>query len=92
LQTFEINKNSSMKVFKFGGASLKNSQGFHNVASIIKEHSKEPLLVVVSAIGKTTNALERVVALAQAKKDYQPVPSGNPSATQADHNRIETGG
>jgi aspartate kinase len=62
-----------MKVFKFGGASLKNSQGFHNVASIIKAHSKEPLLVVVSAIGKTTNALERVVELAQAKKDYQSV-------------------
>ncbi|MDZ7647247.1 MAG: aspartate kinase [Cytophagales bacterium] len=62
-----------MKVFKFGGASLKNSQGFQNVASIIREHSKEPLLIVVSAIGKTTNALERVVALAQAKKDYQSV-------------------
>jgi aspartate kinase len=62
-----------MRVFKFGGASLKNSQGFHNVASIIKKHSKEPLLVVVSAIDKTTNALERVVALAQAKKNYQSV-------------------
>lgn len=59
-----------MKVFKFGGASVKNARAIKNVATIVKQFSSEPLLVVVSAIGKTTNALEQIVALAQAKKDF----------------------
>ena len=50
-----------MKVFKFGGASLKDAPSIKNVASIIEAHSQSPLLVVVSAIGKTTNELEKVV-------------------------------
>lgn len=62
-----------MKVFKFGGASVKNARAIQNVATIIKQFSSEPLLVVVSAMGKTTNALEQVVALAQAKKDFKSV-------------------
>ncbi len=62
-----------MKVFKFGGASVKNARAIQNVAAIIKQFSSEPLLVVVSAMGKTTNALEQVVALAQAKKDFKSV-------------------
>lgn len=49
-----------MKVFKFGGASVKNAAAVQNVAKIISAHASEPLLVVVSAIGKTTNALEEV--------------------------------
>ena len=49
-----------MKVFKFGGASVKNAAAIQNVAKIISTHRSEPLLVVVSAIGKTTNALEEV--------------------------------
>ncbi len=53
-----------MKVYKFGGASVKNGKGLRNVASIIRLH-KEQLLVVVSAMGKTTNTLERIVALSQ---------------------------
>jgi len=60
-----------MKVFKFGGASLKNAKGIKNVASILKNYSKDQLLVVVSAMGKTTNALEQIVALAQEKKDFR---------------------
>ncbi len=59
-----------MKVFKFGGASVKNAQAIKNVASILKSYSQDQLLVVVSAMGKTTNALERIVALAQQKKDF----------------------
>lgn len=59
-----------MKVFKFGGASVKNAQAIKNVASILKHYSQDQLLVVVSAMGKTTNALERIVALAQQKKDF----------------------
>ena len=56
-----------MKVYKFGGASIKNASGFLNVASILKKHSKQ-LLVVVSAMGKTTNTLERIVELSQTNK------------------------
>ena len=59
-----------MKVFKFGGASLKNAQAIKNVASILKGYIHEELLVVVSAMGKTTNALERIVALSQANQDF----------------------
>lgn len=51
-----------MKVFKFGGASLKDAAGVQNVASILQSYSHEQLVIVVSAMGKTTNALEEVVA------------------------------
>ena len=51
-----------MKVFKFGGASVNTAERIHNVAQIIRKHKGEKLLVVISAIGKTTNALEEVVA------------------------------
>ncbi len=51
-----------MKVFKFGGASLKDAAGVQNVASILQQFSQEQLVIVVSAMGKTTNALEEVVA------------------------------
>jgi aspartate kinase len=50
-----------MKVFKFGGASVKNSDAVRNVADILKAHEREKILVVISAMGKTTNALEKVV-------------------------------
>lgn len=59
-----------MKVFKFGGASVKNAQAIKNVASILKRYAPDELLVVVSAMGKTTNALERVVALGQAGQGF----------------------
>jgi len=47
-----------MNVNKFGGASIKDAQRIENVVEIIKNHIKRPSVVVVSAIGKTTNALE----------------------------------
>lgn len=56
-----------MNIFKFGGASLKSSDRIKQVAHIIQSQSKVPLLVVVSAIDKTTNALERVVTAAHNK-------------------------
>jgi aspartate kinase len=49
-----------MKVFKFGGASIKNAVAVTNIASILKSY-KDDLAVVISAMGKTTNALERVL-------------------------------
>ncbi|MBS1742899.1 MAG: aspartate kinase [Bacteroidetes bacterium] len=50
-----------MKVFKFGGASINSIERIKNVGDIISKHSNEKLLVVISAMGKTTNALEKVV-------------------------------
>ena len=50
-----------MKVFKFGGASVKDAAGIKNVASIIQKYGEKNLVVVVSATGKTTNALEEVI-------------------------------
>ena len=50
-----------MKVFKFGGASVKDAAGVRNVANVLKHFALDDLVVVVSAMGKTTNALESVV-------------------------------
>ena len=50
-----------MKVYKFGGASVKDAQGVIQVVNILKLAENQPLVVVVSAMGKTTNALEQVV-------------------------------
>ena len=50
-----------MKVFKFGGASVKDAAGVRNVERIVRLEGANDLMVVVSAMGKTTNALERVV-------------------------------
>ena len=50
-----------MKVFKFGGASVKDAAGVRNVAKVLSHFPNDDLLIVVSAMGKTTNALEEVV-------------------------------
>lgn len=50
-----------IQVFKFGGASVNSADAVRNVANIVAHHSHAPLLVVVSAMGKTTNALEQLV-------------------------------
>lgn len=47
-----------MKVFKFGGASVKNADAVRNVGNVLQAFEGEEVLVVVSAMGKTTNALE----------------------------------
>lgn len=49
-----------MKVFKFGGASVNSVDRIKNLAAILKNYSGEKLLIVISAMGKTTNALEKV--------------------------------
>lgn len=59
-----------IKVFKFGGASVKNSEAVKNVARILNLYPNQPLLVVVSAMGKTTNALEELVNAYTAGKDW----------------------
>ena len=50
-----------MKVFKFGGASIKDAPSIKNILEIISKYKKDNLVIVVSAMGKTTNALEKVV-------------------------------
>ena len=50
-----------MQVFKFGGASVKDADSVKNVASILKKHANESTIVVISAMGKTTNKLEELV-------------------------------
>lgn len=47
-----------MKVFKFGGASVRNAEAVRNLGAILKAHKTEKLVVVISAMGKMTNALE----------------------------------
>ncbi len=49
-----------MKVFKFGGASINNAERIKNISAIFKSYPDEKILVVISAMGKTTNALEKV--------------------------------
>jgi aspartate kinase len=49
-----------MKVFKFGGASVNNEERIKMVADILKSYKDQKLLIVISAMGKTTNALEKV--------------------------------
>ncbi len=52
-----------MRVFKFGGASVKDPASVQNVARIIRNQcGNGPLVVVISAMGKTTNALEKLCA------------------------------
>ena len=50
-----------MKVFKFGGASVSTLERIQNLPYILSHYKGEKILIVVSAMGKTTNALERVV-------------------------------
>ena len=57
-----------MKVYKFGGASVKDAAGVRNLEKIVRAADGE-LMVVVSAMGKTTNALERVVEFLDAGKE-----------------------
>jgi aspartate kinase len=49
-----------MKVFKFGGASIKDATSIRNMSEIITEYNSSPLVIVVSAMGKTTNRLEEI--------------------------------
>ena len=50
-----------MRIFKFGGASVKDADGIKNVFSVLEKVGHEDTLLVISAMGKTTNALEIVI-------------------------------
>ena len=50
-----------MRVFKFGGASVKDADAVKNVVNVLQEVGYADTLLVISAMGKTTNAMEKVV-------------------------------
>ena len=50
-----------MRIFKFGGASVKDADGIKNVMSVLQKVGHDDVLLVISAMGKTTNALEVVI-------------------------------
>ena len=50
-----------MRIFKFGGASVKDADGIHNMYRVLEQTGHENTLIVVSAMGKTTNALEKLI-------------------------------
>ena len=58
-----MQKRNGMKVYKFGGASVKDATGVKNIAKILSMDHHSGLIIVVSAMGKTTNALEAVLKL-----------------------------
>lgn len=59
-----------MKVYKFGGASVRNADGVRNLRKIIDD--EQNLFIIVSAMGKTTNALER------CSKDFRRATNSSP--------------
>lgn len=65
-----------MKVFKFGGASVKDADGIKNVFNVLQQVGHDDVLLVISAMGKTTNAFEVVI------KDYFDKSAGLQSSVQ----------
>ena len=74
-----------MRIFKFGGASVKDASGIKNVYEVLQKVGYEDVLLVVSAMGKTTNALEIVI-----KNYFDKSPELNSSVQEVKkyHNQI----
>jgi aspartate kinase len=65
------NELTGLQVYKFGGASVKDAAAILNLCRIVRDFGPQgPLLIVVSAMGKTTNALEEIYDLAYHGRDY----------------------
>lgn len=65
------NELTGLQVYKFGGASVKDAAAILNLCRIVRDFRPQgPLLIVVSAMGKTTNALEEIFGLAYTGQDY----------------------
>lgn len=60
-----------MFVFKFGGASVKSADAVRNIVEILRRYQDDEIVVVVSAMGKTTNALERIIDFYSEKKEEE---------------------
>ncbi len=50
-----------MRIFKFGGASVKDAEGVRNLVRVLEQTGHDDIFLIVSAMGKTTNAMEKVV-------------------------------
>lgn len=61
------------RVFKFGGASVKDAAAFYKVLNILRLHNNLPLVMILSAMGKMTNALESLTQLVHEKRDFKAV-------------------
>ncbi|MDO5656081.1 MAG: aspartate kinase [Flavobacteriaceae bacterium] len=59
-----------MKVFKFGGASVKNADGVRNLVRVLEHTGYKDIFIIVSAMGKTTNALEQVLTFYFNNSNY----------------------
>ena len=67
-----MEKIPGLEVYKFGGASVKDAAAILNLCRIVRDFGpRGPLVVVVSAMGKTTNALEEIYDLAYTEQDYE---------------------
>ena len=63
---------TGLQVYKFGGASVKDAAAILNLCRIVRDYGPPgPLVVVVSAMGKTTNALEEIYELAYSDQDWE---------------------
>jgi len=60
-----------MRVYKFGGASVKNADGIKNILKIIQGDPAGSMMLVISAMGKTTNALEQILDLAMSGETWE---------------------
>ncbi len=78
---------NQLQVYKFGGASVKDAAAILNLCRIVREHGGPgPLLIVVSAMGKTTNALEEIFDLAYHGRDY----AAQLAVVEAYHHQVGT--
>ena len=67
----EMTDRNTMHVFKFGGASVRDAASVRNVLTILRLHAQHQLIVVISAMGKTTNLLEEIHNARFHGKNYQ---------------------
>jgi len=66
-----MQNSNPLKVYKFGGASVKDAAAIRNLVRVVQEQGTgSSLLIVVSAMGKTTNSLEEIFQLAHAGQEY----------------------
>ena len=80
-----MEKGQGLQVYKFGGASVKDAAAILNLCRIVRDFGPlGPLVIVVSAMGKTTNALEEIYELAYKGGDY----SAQLAALKAYHNQV----
>ena len=77
-----------MKIFKFGGASVKDADGVRNILSVLKHTGFKDTFIVVSAMGKTTNELEKVVQSYFENKEQFPKKF---EAVRSNHHKIIEG-